>query len=198
MRKIFILIAAMIMCNAYGETVNWIVDDALIDQTSCTSGDNITKPTEPTKTGYQFVGWKRDAAKEAVITKLASLVDTNGSSYTPTSNKGASEWTVTWSDGTVVSGTSFCSSASGMTCYSTTGVSCTTSIGKPSVGGGVYCWCKVTGVKINGTTTSMPLLWVHGRGYANNSLCANDCGFDCSANYISRYSVFRRAVFGLQ
>ena len=48
----------MLICaNTFAQTTNWYVDGTLYQTTSCTSGNDVTPPTAPTKRGYTFSGW---------------------------------------------------------------------------------------------------------------------------------------------
>ena len=52
--------------NSY--TVTWIVDGESVKKESLEYGKDITKPGDPTKAGYTFVGWKDQGGNEPVST----------------------------------------------------------------------------------------------------------------------------------
>ena len=203
MRKILVLIAAMIMYNAYGEVVYWMADNSVSSVNDCNTGDNITKPSNPTKTGYKFIGWKEDDTSF-----IAQYVTNNGTSYTPTVSAPNDTWTTTFSWGTVT-GKARCSSISGTeTCYNdSTGASCTKNANPTTTdttpNNGVinysgsadkYCWCKMT--DFAGASVSS-LAWVYLRSPGSTSSCVSYCTGASCGNYVKSYSGFRRAVFGL-
>ena len=47
--------------NANTININWYNGDTRVAQTTCTYDDSITLPTEPTKVGYTFNGWRLKA-----------------------------------------------------------------------------------------------------------------------------------------
>lgn len=71
MKKILMFLFALFICvGAIAHTINWYADGQVVSTTSCQSGDNITPPTAPAKTGYHFVRW------ESGYTKLEYLEST--------------------------------------------------------------------------------------------------------------------------
>ena len=56
-RFVFILSALFICTFAFARTIRWHVGDAVIRTDTCSSGDSITPPTAPAKTGYNFARW---------------------------------------------------------------------------------------------------------------------------------------------
>lgn len=60
-RLIFILCAVCTCCSVYSETItlDWRgPDGTTAATTTCESGGDLNLPTAPTKTGYNFVGWR--------------------------------------------------------------------------------------------------------------------------------------------
>ena len=60
MKKLIFTMFALFICSvshAQTETMNWYVEGALYDTTTCESGGDIDLPTSPTKYGYTFQGW---------------------------------------------------------------------------------------------------------------------------------------------
>ena len=45
------------IAHANTETLQWYVDGNVYATTTCESGDNITPPSAPSKTGYHFAEW---------------------------------------------------------------------------------------------------------------------------------------------
>lgn len=58
MKKIILFISALFVCTvAIAHTVNWYVDNQIIETTTCVSGESVTPPTAPYKYGYHFKKW---------------------------------------------------------------------------------------------------------------------------------------------
>ena len=180
MRKLLTIIAALIMCNAYGETVIWYTNADNISANSCTAGGNITKPANPTKNGYRFMGWKEDVNDFAAI---------NGTTYTHSSiNSVSGTWTTTFSYGTV-SGQSACGQA---TSGATTGGANEVFLNSPTdflwatdvttSNGSKNCWCKATSATINGVSVSLPTKWWWQASLYSPSSCQNACSMNCGSN----------------
>ena len=210
MRKLLTIIAALIICNAYGEAVYWMVDNSVSSVSGCEASGNITKPSNPTKTGYKFIGWKEDDTSF-----IATYVTNNGTSSTPTSTgTGSNTWTTTYSWGTVT-GAWRCStdSAPANNWNDSTGAGFTTNAnptladngcgtnnnpGCPnqSVSGNKArnCWCKMT--NFAGKSVSS-LAWVFVADRASPGTCASSCAFYCGFYSVQTYFGFRRALFGV-
>ncbi len=78
MKKILMFLFAMFICaGAIAHTINWYANGQVVSTTSCQSGDNITPPTAPAKTGYHFVRW------ESGYTKL-EYIESTGTQYIDT------------------------------------------------------------------------------------------------------------------
>ena len=199
MKKLLTLIAAMTMCNAYGEDVYWFVDGDVYETTACNSGDNVTMPTKgaPQKEGgFRFIGWKELTEP----TSWKEMLFFNFSSYTPTRyGTSATTWTATGDYGTLT-GSWRCSSTSATentdSCWQKG--HCTTNSNPSTSGTTQNCWCKGTKATFNGSTTNMSssLAWTFQFDANSASNCASNCARDC-AIYVKNYPGFRRAVFGV-
>ena len=81
MKKILMFLFAMFICvGAIAHTINWYANGQVVSTTSCQSGDNITPPTAPAKTGYHFVRW------EPGYTEL-EYIESTGTQYIDTGYK---------------------------------------------------------------------------------------------------------------
>ncbi len=201
MKKLLAFLFAMMVCTAYGATeqVNWILDeDTFYAYTSCTTGDNVTMPTQgaPTKNGYTFKGWKQLTSPE----NWKQMIYFPFTSYTPTSTgTGAATWTATGNYGTLT-GSWRCSSTSATantnSCWQEG--HCTKKTSPSTSGTTRYCWCKGTSATFNGSTTNMSssLAWVFSIDRSSASSCASGCAVACGDRVRSRPG-FRRAVFGV-
>ena len=212
MKKIPFLICTACVCAggaAFGatETVNWYVDRALYNTTTCQSGGDIVLPTAPTKTGYTFGGWQygqydlstlntatngdlyyaitdsgdcryRDASMSSSV--ILNCSDSNYSDLT------AGKWKTKFSYGTVY-GISKCSASGGT--YATSG--------NPVSADGANCWCKSTGFVPSGEDMLYEAvsLWVFNYSYSSTSDCASDCAYYCGLS-VQDNSAFRAGLFG--
>ena len=192
MRKLLTIIATMTLCNAYGIDVYWI-NGTSGSSTTCTSGGNITKPSNPTKTGYRFIGWKNVTATY----NFANFDQyTAATSYTPdTDFNYKKDWTATFSYGTVY-GTHLCSITTG-------------SIGdsdyNPSTAQGYNCWCKLITYIDNSGTVYLPnktLPWSKTGDFTTKTYdfceqaCARSCGLNMTFSNASGSIEMRRVMFG--
>ena len=193
----------------YSDGVQLEVDNAA---TSCTYDTAMTLPTNPTKAGYEFNGWK---IKRCEIP--STDVSTNGNVYASrrlnggivNSSGGATaltygitqpgEWGVSWENGDKVTGIALCSAHSGnnhsnqwggnsddWTSDETTLTSAT----------GKYCWCKATHYTANNAqqcSLSSPS-WVFASSRNSDDYCANSCADNC-AFLVRNNSAFRPAIF---
>ena len=114
----------------YSDGVQMEVDNAA---TSCTYDTAMTLPTNPTKTGYDFVGWKVHPQCKIPSTDVSNPPNAyaakrlNGGTYTTSGGATAAtygleqpgEWGVSWSNGDKVTGVALCSQTSGT--WATTG-----------------------------------------------------------------------------
>lgn len=58
MKKILFVICAIFICTfAFAQTIRWHVGDSIIRTDTCSSGDSVTPPTAPAKTGYHLAEW---------------------------------------------------------------------------------------------------------------------------------------------
>ena len=176
----------------------------------CGYSGSLDTPTNPSRTGYTFAGWKVNSqmnfseiptnqegterwAKSAsgvchhdnaATTSSAVEVPCTGAAYTELN---PAEWHVKFSFGDVY-GTGKCSSTSGT--YAVAGT--------PSDTNGKYCWCKATTYKpLNSSTIYRPLsslAWVFVNAYGSASSCAADCAANCAA-YVRGISAFRAVAF---
>ena len=59
MKRLLFILSTLFICGiAFAQTIRWHVGDTVIRTDTCSSGDSITPPTAPAKTGYNFVEWK--------------------------------------------------------------------------------------------------------------------------------------------
>ena len=205
MRKLLTLIAMMVICNAYGETVYWLTDGDVYEKTPCDSGNNVTMPTQgnPQKEGgFRFIGWKEGSVYD--------FLATNGTSYTPDRRTTDDTWTVTLSWGTVT-GKARCSSTSApantSSCWNdencTTNANPTTTDTTPNNGvidysnnTDKYCWCKLTDSDGLVDVSSLAWVFIADDGSSSAPECAATCALLCSGR-VRVYPGLRRAVFGV-
>ena len=165
----------------------------------------MTLPTNPTKPGYEFNGWKlyvppclipstdvSNAPNAYAAKKLNGGSDiTNGGATAATYGiTDPGEWGVSWSNGDKVTGVALCSQTDGT--YATTGTPDETGSGTTR-----YCWCKATHYTANNAqqcSLSAPA-WVFYSYYYSVAECAYDCAYYCSSLLLSN-SVIRAAVLG--
>jgi len=179
----------------------------------CDYSGALDTPTDPTRTGYTFAGWRVNAQMN--FSQLDTSIPgtdriakcMNGTTprclrdNTP-DNAGASEepctkdyytelnpheWKVHFSYGDVY-GMAKCSNTTGT--YAVAGT--------PSDTNGQYCWCKATTYKpLNQSTVYRPLstlAWVFRLDHGSASNCAYSCALNC-ASLVRWNSDFRAAVF---
>jgi len=188
--------------------LNWYDNNGnIITTNSCVYDNGITLPSNPTRAGYTFKGW-RVVHKYDFSTLDYSINTTwdathsrwkpiNGSDgYTMeivfgtenSSDLSNGEWSDTFSYGTVF-GNALCSTTSGT--WATTGT--------PANDGGQYCWCRATGYQPSDSdvvySPNSPLLWVFLNDAGATSNCASYCAYGC-AYHVQNRSDFRRALFG--
>lgn len=86
MKRILILLAILFCDAVYADTINldWYVDGNSYAQTTCEIGSGVTLPTEPTKYGYDFIGWS-EIFNRGTFANWAS-VPTGASGYTKDAN----------------------------------------------------------------------------------------------------------------
>ena len=171
---------------------------------TCTYGQPISLPTNPTKTGYTFNGWKVVPQFSGDLAFFSDLISDNGSArgYKPMSADGSSSnmatynlttkgtWGVTYSYGKV-RGEIMCSYDSST--YGTTGNPTSSSTDG-------NCWCRATDYQADGSSewqsvTSNP--WVY-QGYdpRGGQGCQISCASNC-AYAVQNDSTFRSAVYGM-
>jgi len=174
---------------------------------TCTYDTAISLPSNPTKTGYTFKGWKVRpeydfSTFDTTINgahRYGRGVDTSNDTdtcyydgnlvtcNTDFSDLGRYQWKTPFSYGTIY-GDAMCSTVPGT--YAVAGT--------PTNDGGQYCWCMATGYLNNDIiySSNSPLSWVFFNDYGSASDCAIYCARDC-ASRVQRIAVFRRAVFGV-
>jgi hypothetical protein len=189
-------------------------------ESSCDYDSSIDVPDSPSRTGYNFSGWRVRAQRDfstlnASLSATGSKRWAKGEHYTQHTDycyykEGDGnavhlecnvdpnffelkqhEWKVEFPEGDVY-GMAKCSATSG-----TYGVA-----GTPSDDGAAntkqYCWCKATGWKPNGSNTLQSplasLSWVFSFDYGSASNCSNYCAYYCSY-YVRNSSGFRAALF---
>jgi hypothetical protein len=82
-RFLFILCAIFICTFAFAQTIRWHVGDSIIRTDTCSSGDSVTPPTAPAKTGYHFVNWRPYIPIEYLESTGTQYIDTG---YKPDQN----------------------------------------------------------------------------------------------------------------
>ena len=185
---------------------------------TCTYDGVLNRPTNPTRKGYNFAGWR--------------IRPTMDFSTIPTNVNGTEIWSKSW-----FSNTNYClykkypGDLQNKSCKSDTTLAklqlyewkarfehgdvygmagCSTegeglserTRGNPTIDNnvGTYCWCKATSYKPNNSDTvygpSNTLSWVF--RLSNNSVerCKQACALHCVDN-ASIYSTFRAALFGI-
>jgi uncharacterized repeat protein (TIGR02543 family) len=183
---------------------------------SCLYDGAIALPEEPTKTGYDFAGWRVRTTSAAptpsqpqqTTIELGTLfgpnnICTNGTSYGYAKLNGAAgydeaiygltqgsgEWATVFSYGTL-KGQALCSSTPGIAAQT----------GDPTeTGGGRYCWCKSTGFDAEKDKTYVDVSsssWVFLVDEFVADDCADGCAHDCARN-VQSSAAFRGAMFGV-
>ena len=77
--------------NANTININWYNGDTRVAQNTCTYDGSITLPTQPTKPGYTFSGWRLRATPVgpncSAINNESTCNNTNGCAWNPENNK---------------------------------------------------------------------------------------------------------------
>jgi hypothetical protein len=88
---------------------------------------------------------------------------------------GFDTWLITeCTGGCDISGNAINSYAGEATCSTTSGY--VGNAANPSIGGGTYCWCRMT--KINGSTVTAGM-YLFRDNYTSAAACEDNCAFDC-------------------
>ena len=196
----------------YSDGVQLEVDNAA---TSCTYDTEMTLPTNPTKAGYEFNGWKIRIQCNIPSADVSNNGNAYGYKNDSTGSYGADSyntgrfnltedntWGVSWSNGDKVTGVALCSAHSGnnhswqwggnSSDWTSDETTLTSASGETK-----YCWCKATHYTANNAqqcSLSSPA-WVFAYDDGSAADCAIGCALDC-ALYVRNNSVFRLAVFG--
>ena len=189
-------------------------------ESECDYDGDIDVATAPTRTGYNFSGWRVRAQRDfSTLNASLSAQGTKrwgkGEHYTTHADycyykegEGSAaivpcnsddnffelkqwEWKVEFPQGDVY-GMAKCSATPGE--YAVAGT--------PSDEGAAdtkqYCWCKATGWKPDGSTALQSplasLSWVFDRDYGSASNCSSACASACSL-HVRSHSGFRAALF---
>ena len=211
----------MLCANAtYGatETISFYSEGGYYNNTTCTSGGNVTLPaTDPTHSysdqEYEFVGWRvydydfstidasNNYATNGTIyyAKQSKCFTWNGSKTVEqgcniaevsdlATNAPYGQWKAYFSYG-MVRGDSLCSVTSGTQYVA----------GTPNESNGLYCWCRATGYQptnsdIIYSQQSSPK-WIFHKNFAGTGAscvqyCASDCGRDVRIITALRCSLF--------
>ena len=195
----------------YSDGVQLEVDNAA---TSCTYDTAMTLPTNPTKAGYEFNGWKircnipsTDVSNYPNAYAAKALDGGSDSAYggATAATYGITQpgkWGISWSNGDKVTGVALCSAKSGnnhnvawggdSSDWTSDETTLTSATGETR-----YCWCKATHYTANNAqqcSLSSPS-WVFVDNYSSAALCANVCASGCVSN-VRSYSRCRVAVLG--
>ena len=189
--------------------LRWYDNNTMLNVSS-TSSDNCTYdtaidlPTNPTKTGYTFKGWKvrpeyNFASLDETITGNGFSKNANGECKSDRSvwqittcdadfaDLNDNEWKVQYSYGTVY-GMSWCSTTTNP------GDGVATTINQS--GYGINCWCRATGYKPNGSSVkyspTKPTKWIMQRAYTVDE-CKEDCALHCAP---TSSTAWRASLFG--
>ena len=184
-RLLFFTFAFMFVgvAHATDKTMDWYVDGESYDSTTCTLGDDVVFPSNPTRTGHTFIGWG----------SLNDL-DTSTNGTANTSNAQNKTWNVTFSYGKVY-GESFCSNKMGAAnSYETYyGNLSTRTPNVQSDSYDVYCWCKVIGFQ-PANVAYIPfstLPWTFSQPFAAN--CSRQCSDACATKFKTTATMRRNA-----
>ena len=203
------------VANAATVGLTWYDNGTTISgASSCTVGGTFTPPTPPSRTGYNFAGWKikpRTCGIEQLDTsikgtaygntKLNGNAGSNESNYGLTTGSG--QWAVEFSYGTVW-GMAKCSETSGNNGSDKWPASSKSDwLKTPSDTAGGNCWCQATGFTASGNsytsgpqcTTTASSLWVFFYDFGSSGICELSCAYGCAANV--RYgAAIRAGVYG--
>ena len=184
--------------------------------TQCTYDHTFSLPTQPTKTGYTFTGWK---VRIFDLSTLDTSIQGTGNGYKDTpsysqssgvSTYGLTEdltWAVQFSYGRVY-GEASCNSTTGTACSTTNwststftytiypeNIKSSNTFEKSTNGGS--CWCHATGFMVPGEAIQNvePAPWVFQYNWSVNT-CIHYCPLYC-AKYIEKTSTFRQASYGI-
>ena len=181
---------------------------------TCVYDGGLTIPNPPSRTGYTFTGWRvrpqmdfstiptnMDGTERWAIGRENNIEyclydTTTGAAWYVDCNSDNTyrelqtyEWKVKFSHGELY-GMSGCSSTNGTVAQP----------GTPTIGTGIYCWCKATGYKgINANQISGPLYtlsWVYNNKRNSAAHCTQTCAASC-ANRAELRSDFRTTFFGI-
>ena len=203
------------VANAATVGLTWYDNGTTISgASSCTVGGTFTPPTPPSRTGYNFAGWKikpRTCGIEQLDTsikgtaygntKLNGNAGSNESNYGLTTGSG--QWAVEFPYGTVW-GMAKCSETSGNNSSETWPESSKSDwLKTPSDTVGKYCWCQATGFTATASsytsgpqcTTAASSLWVFDADRKSSNYCASLCAYRC-VQRVQNYAAFRAAMFG--
>ena len=161
---------------------------------SCEYDGGITLPTQPTRDGYTFGGWRvhsclRDYYPENNGYSYRASINGQGSATSRATEYGLTQnntWAVILSGGGMLKGRAVCSS---------TGASAKGDVGNPDESDGQNnCWCRATDF---GDTCHVQVSnWVFYGRYSSKNDCMNACVGRC-LNDVAYNSTFRQAIFGV-
>jgi uncharacterized repeat protein (TIGR02543 family) len=209
-------------------TINLVFYDGetKLSSGTCTYDGGIELPEDPTKTGYEFDGWKVRRAAAAPsqpqqttfdLSTLSEYIDTSGDDYSSKNFAGSfCNYGNNDAEDEIYSYTCNESIFTGLStgewkttfeygtvkgealCSSTPGTWAQT--GTPTeTGGGKYCWCKATGFAEPNSSSYQNVSsssWVFYFDRDSADDCADYCAYECS--YVVNFDGdFRRAVFGV-
>ena len=173
---------------------------------SCAYDSEINLPPTPTKTGYDFIGW-RVYVPPCLIP--SADVSTDGNAYAAKRLDGEAEhtyggataatygisdpgeWGVSWGNGDKAIGEALCSQ---------TGGTAQGDLGTPDTSGAgtrKYCWCRATGYMPNGgeQCSFVSASWVlYSENRITDSYCTRNCSNYC-INAVRTRADFRAAMF---
>lgn len=206
MKRIIVFFCTlMCVASVCAHTINWKIDNQTYQTTTCNSGDNVTPPSAPSKTGYTFVRWaplydfstldtsiKGDHSYSRDVPNTCRYDVGNTTCDARFDDLDSYQWKVSFSYG-IIYGDALCSITAGNT----------NRVGIPdeTTPDGINCWCRATGYSpdYNNDVSygpNPPLSWMFRYGFDTASSCADMCAYYC-ADGVKNQEIIRRPLFGV-